>query len=152
MKRRGFLGAIWLAAFSAAFSTRSRAQVAALDPAIQSITKGARLVTGRVHLEMPVIADNGNSVPIRVTVDSAMTEQDHVRAIHLVAEKNPVRHMAAFHLGPDAGRAQLDTRVRLAGSQTLTVLAAFSDGTFGVDRSRIQVTVSACADESDWNK
>jgi sulfur-oxidizing protein SoxY len=146
MKRRDFLAALSLALPA----WRARAQIAALDPDIQKITGGARLATGRVRLEMPVLAENGNAVPLKVSVESPMTAENHVRALHLVSDRNPVRHMAAFHLGPHSGRAQLSTRVRLAGSQTVTALAEMSDGTFWMDRARVQVTLSACIDESDW--
>jgi sulfur-oxidizing protein SoxY len=101
-----------------------------------------------VKLEMPVIADNGNAVPLRVTVASPMTAADHVKAIHLVSDRNPVRNMASFHMGPHSGRAELETRVRLAGSQNVTAIAEMSDGSFWMDRTHIEVTLSACVDGS----
>ena len=102
----------------------------------------------RVHLELPLLIENGNSVPLRVRVDSPMTREDHVRVIHLLSEKNPVRHMASFHLGSRAGRADIQTRVRLAGSQRVVALAQMSDGSFYADGRSIVVTLSACLDES----
>jgi sulfur-oxidizing protein SoxY len=148
VKRRGFLGLLGIAAFP----WRVRAQVVAIDPTVQKITGGARLSKGRVKLEMPVLADNGNAVPLKVNVESPMTTEDHVKAIHLVSDRNPMRHMAAFHFGPQSGRAELATRVRLAGSQNVTALAQMADGSYWYDSARIQVTLSACIDESDWNK
>jgi sulfur-oxidizing protein SoxY len=126
----------------------ARAQTPASDPAIVAVTKGARLSRGRVKMDLPVIADNGNAVPLKVSVASAMTVADHVKAIHLVSDRNPVRNMASFHFGPHSGRAELETRVRLAGSQNVTVIAEMSDGSFWMDRSHVQVTLSACLDES----
>ncbi len=114
MKRRDFLTA--LAAALGLPDWSARAQTAATDPTIRSISKGARLATGRVKLELPVIADNGNAVPLKVSVDSPMSAEDFVKVIHLVSDRNPVRHMAAFHFSPRSGRAQLSTRVRLSGS------------------------------------
>ncbi len=125
-----------------------RAQELVSEPAIVVVTRGAKLSRGRVHLEMPVIADNGNAVPLRVTVESPMTAADRVRAIHLVSDRNPVRNMASFHFGPMIGRAELSTRVRLAGSQNVTAIAEMADGTFWMDRLHIQVTLSACVDDS----
>jgi sulfur-oxidizing protein SoxY len=148
MKRRAFLAGLTLAIPA----WPARAQIAALDPDIQKITAGARIATGLVKLEMAVLAENGNAVPLKVTVESPMTEADFVRVIHIFSDRNPVRHMAAFRFGPRSGRAQLATRVRLAGSQTVTALAEMSDGTFWMDRARVQVTSGACIDESDWNK
>jgi sulfur-oxidizing protein SoxY len=150
MNRRGFVGLA--GAMLALPAAGARAQIAALDPTILKITGGALPGTGRVKLEMPVIADNGNAVPVKISVDSPMTVDDRVTAVHLVSDRNPMRHMAAFYFGPESGRAQVATRVRLAGSQTVTALAELSDGTFWMDRARIQVTVSACIDDSDWNK
>jgi sulfur-oxidizing protein SoxY len=149
MKRRGFLCLLGLAGF---LPWRARAQVVAIDPTVQKITGGAKLSKGRVKIEMPVLADNGNAVPLKVSVESPMTAEDHVKAIHLVSDRNPMRHMAAFHFGPQSGRAELATRVRLAGSQNVTALAQMADGSYWYDSTRIQVTLSACIDESDWNK
>ncbi|MCC6474736.1 MAG: sulfur oxidation protein SoxY [Burkholderiales bacterium] len=146
--RRGFLRLLaGLASLPAALRC-ARAQVAAIDPRVQALVKGAPLRRGRVHLELPVLAENGNAVPLRLKVESPMTEADHVTVIHLVSERNPVAHMAAFHVGARAGRAEIATRVRLAGSQNVYALAQMSDGSFWVDSMRVQVTLSACQDES----
>jgi sulfur-oxidizing protein SoxY len=103
---------------------------------------------GRVKLELPVLADNGNSVPMKVTVESPMTEADHVKVVRLISERNPEREMAVFHLGPRAGAAEISSRVRLAGSQTVTAIAEMSDGSQWMDTAHVQVTLSACVDES----
>jgi sulfur-oxidizing protein SoxY len=100
-----------------------------------------------VKLEMPVLADNGNAVPAKITVESPMTEADHVKLIRLVSEKNPEREMAVFHLGPHAGAAEITTRVRLAGSQRVTAVAEMSDGSSWMDTAEVAVTLSACVDE-----
>lgn len=103
---------------------------------------------GRVKLELPVLADNGNSVPMKVSVESPMTEADHVKLIRLISERNPEREMAVFHFGPRAGAAEVTSRVRLAGSQTVTAIAEMSDGAQWMDTAHVQVTLSACVDES----
>jgi sulfur-oxidizing protein SoxY len=103
---------------------------------------------GRVKLELPLLADNGNSVPMKVSVQSPMTEADHVKSIHLISERNPEREMAVFHLGPLAGIAEVSSRVRLAGSQTVTALAHMSDGSVWMDSAEVTVTLSACLDQS----
>jgi predicted secreted protein len=69
-----------------------------------------------------------------------------------VACQEGERLVAAFQFGPQSGRAQLATRVRLAGSQNVTALAQMGDASYWYDSTRIQVTLSACIDESDWNK
>jgi sulfur-oxidizing protein SoxY len=114
--------------------------------ALQSILKGAEMRKGRVRLELPLIGENGHSVPMTVRVDSPMSEADHVRRIDLVSEKNPVPLMATFFLGPHTGRAEIESRVRLNGTQRVTALAQFSDGSFWFDAADILVSESACLD------
>jgi sulfur-oxidizing protein SoxY len=119
-----------------------------LDPLAAKIAQGAPVKRGKVKVTLPQLADNGNSVPIRIVVDSPMTAADHVKSIHLYSERNPVSNMANFYLGPRAGKAEIDSRVRLAGSQKVTAVAALSDGSFWYDAAPIVVTLSACLDES----
>jgi len=155
MKRRDFMkGAVALTATGAGAlsSPLAHADIPALSATVRRLTGDAPLSAGRVKLDLPVLADNGNSVPLSVSVQSPMNAVDHVKAIHLVSERNPEPHMASFFLGPQSGRAQIATRVRLAGSQTVTAIAEMSDGSFWTGSARIQVTLSACVDESDWNK
>ena len=145
MKRRQFLVGM---AGSLALSGLAFAEDDWLDPLAAAVAKGAPVRKGKVKVELPQLADNGNSVPIRITVESPMTETDHVKSIHLYAERNPVSNMANFYLGPRAGRAEINSRVRLAGSQKVTAVAALSDGSFWYDTASIVVTLSACLDES----
>jgi len=119
-----------------------------LDPLVWVVTKGAPVRKGRVQLELPQLAENGNSVPMKVSVDSPMTAKEHVRGIHLFSERNPVRNMASFYLGPRAGRAEVVSRVRLAGSQHVVAIAELSDGSFWAGSAAVVVTLSACLDES----
>jgi sulfur-oxidizing protein SoxY len=147
MKRRGFLAAAGALALPA-LAGPARAQVNPLDPNIWAVTNGAPVKQGKVKLELPQLADNGNSVPMKVSVESPMTEAEHVRSIHLFSERNPVPRMASFYLGPRAGKAEVSSRVRLAGSQRVTAIAQLSDGTFWSDSAHVQVTLSACMDES----
>ncbi len=110
------------------------------------VTGGAKVEPGRVKLELPQFADNGNSVSLKVTVDSPMTATDYVKSIHLYGPRNPRPNMANFYLGPRAGRAQVSTRVRLGGSQRVLAIAALSDGTFWSATADVVVTLSACYD------
>lgn len=144
MKRREFLAALT----GAALAPAARGQTGPLEQLLGSATRGATARRGRVRLELPVLAENGNAVPMKVTVESPMTVSDHVKAIHLLSERNPVRNMATFHLGPRAGRAEVASRVRLAGSQRVVAVAELSDGSFWYDVAEVNVTASACMDES----
>ena len=94
------------------------------SPAAQAVR------TGKVKLDMPPLVENGNTVPMTVSVTSPMTAADHVRSIHVFNEKNPQPNIGNFHLGPHAGRAQVSTRIRLADSQKIVAIARLSDGSF----------------------
>jgi sulfur-oxidizing protein SoxY len=154
VKRREFIAAaasLALAPQLARAQSQSDNPIAPIDPKdpdVQAATKGAPIRAGRVKLELPPLADNGNSVAMRLTVESPMTAQDHVRVVHLFSERNPVRHMAAFYLGPKSGRAEIASRIRLAGSQRIVALAEMSDGSFWAGSASVVVTLSACLDES----
>jgi sulfur-oxidizing protein SoxY len=99
-----------------------------------------------VLIDIPVLVDNGFLVPARVVVDSPMTEQDHVTHLYLLSQRNPVTQMALFHMGPWSGRAEIGTRLRLAGSQKVVALARLSDGSFRWQQTDVIVTESACVD------
>ena len=117
-----------------------------VEPLIAKITGGAAVQAGRVRVDIPRLADNGHAVPTRITVDSPMTAADHVRSIHVLSERNPRPVVAAFHLNPFCGRAEVATRIRLNGSQTVTVLAGLSDGTWWTGTAEVEVTETACLD------
>ena len=95
-----------------------------MDQAIRGLVGDSTVERGKVKLELPPIVENGNVVPLTVTVESPMSEADHVTAIHIFNEKNPQPYVAAFELGPRAGRAAVSTRIRLADSQQVVAIAA----------------------------
>jgi sulfur-oxidizing protein SoxY len=125
----------------------ARATPAATVDAIRKVVGSARVNPGKVTLELPPLIENGNAVPLTVTVDSPMTEADHVRAIHVFTEKNPQPNVVSFHLGPRAGRARVATRIRLADSQTVIAICELSDGAFWSDSADVVVTLAACLEE-----
>ena len=99
-------------------------------------------------LELPKVADNGNSVPLSVVVDSPMTTADYVKSIHLFAPQNPRPVIARYFLNPHSGRAEIHTRIRLAATQQVTALAALNDGSFRRANAKVIVAVAACVDGS----
>ena len=148
--RREALIAGGLAAAGAASLTP--APVAANTPgqmehAIRSLIGEAEVRKGKVTLELPPLVENGNTVPMTVTVDSPMTKADHVKAIHVFNEKNPQANVVSMRLGPRAGKAHVATRIRLAGTQTLTAIAEMSDGTYWSDSQEVIVTLAACLED-----
>lgn len=152
MKRRTFLKRSSLALTAAALpalAQQSKFQPAQdIKPLIDEIVKGAAIEEGGILVELPQIAENGNSVPMHVKVDHPMAPADFVAAIHIIAERNPRPLVASFHLQPQSGRAEVSTRVRLAGTQKVTVLAVMSDGKFRMAQTEVLVTSAACLDES----
>src|SRR5438105_3805912 len=133
--RRSFLaGSAGIAAGAAALSILPRSPLGAAPQAMQEfirkIVGEAPLQTGKVRLDVPPLVENGNAVSLTVSVDSPMTPADHVKAIHIVNEKNPQPHVISVTLGPYAGRASVSTRVKLADSQRVVAVAEMSDGSF----------------------
>ena len=123
-------------------------QLLSVAQMMEPITQGARVLEQEVKWVAPVLADNGTLVPVTVQVQSPMTAQDHVTHLYLLSQRNPVTRMAVFQLGPWNGRAEVSTRVRLAGTQDVVALARLSSGEFRYDQMEIIVTESACVDAS----
>ena len=152
MRRRNFLatvGAVAAVQAAPALAQSTRFQPAQdVRPLLEKLTGGVQPQAGGVEIELPQIAENGNSVPMRVKVDSPMTPQDFVTAVHIIAERNPRPLVATFHMGPQTGRAEIATRVRLAGTQKVTVIAELSGKRYRVAQMDVLVTSAACLDES----
>ena len=126
----------------------ARATPETMQEAIRKVVGPARVTPGRVTLELPPLSENGSTVPLAVSVESPMTEADHVRAIHVFTEKNPQPDVAAFRFGPRAGRASVATRIRLADTQTVVAIAQLSDGSFWSASAAVVVTLAACLEEA----
>ena len=125
----------------------AEATPAMLTTAIRNVVGEAAVRTGKVRLEIPPLVENGNTVPMMVSVESPMTAENHVKSIHVFNEKNPQANIGNFHLGPHAGRAQVSTRIRLADSQKVVAIARMSDDTFWSASADIVVTLAACTEE-----
>ena len=115
-----------------------------LRAAVAAFAQGAPVREGRVSIDVAELVDNGNAVPLGVTVQSPMSATNHVVAIALFNEKNPQRDVALFRLGPRSGRAQVNTRVRLATSQKLVAVARMQDGSCWSKTEDVIVTLAAC--------
>jgi sulfur-oxidizing protein SoxY len=136
-------GAVAIGVVPAASATPESMRVA-----IETFTGGAVPADGGMRLEVPEIVENGNSVPVAVTVDGPMTESRHVRRIAVFSEKNPYPLVVTFVLGPHNGAARVGTRMRLADSQRLVAVAQFSDGTWRRHSVDVIVTLAACIEEN----
>jgi sulfur-oxidizing protein SoxY len=125
----------------------AKATPAMLASAIRDLVGEATIRVGKVKLGIPPLVENGNTVPMTVSVDSPMTSDDHVKSIHVFNEKNPQPNIGNFHLTLRTGRARVATRIRLADSQKVTAIAQLSDGSFWSGSIDVIVTLAACTEE-----
>lgn len=150
LSRRGFIVAGAAAAGLAPWIARAENAPASFAPSQEfkddfaRIVGNARPIDGKISVDLPVVADNGNFVPITIAVDSPMTDADHVTAIHLLSTANPHAHVATFHLSPVNAVARLQSRMRLAKTQDVIVLAALSNGDILISTTRVGVTIGGC--------
>jgi sulfur-oxidizing protein SoxY len=121
---------------------------AAMQEAIAKVVGEAQVKVGKVTLDIPPLVENGNTVPCSVTVDSPMTKDDYVKAIHVFNEKNPQPNAISVHLGPRSGRASISTRIRLSDTQTVTAIAELSDGSFWSHSVEVLITLGACLEDA----
>jgi sulfur-oxidizing protein SoxY len=149
--RRRFLGLAGSAAVIGAAPVvtlrPAAATPATLATAIRNVVGGAVVRTGKVKLDIPPLVENGNTVPMTVSVSSPMTPDDYVKSIHVFNEKNPQPNIGNFYLGTRAGRAQVSTRIRLADSQKIVAIAHLADGSFWSASVDVVVTLAACTEE-----
>jgi len=136
-----------LAAAGAASPTPSIAVPGQMEAAIRKVIGDAKVQKGKVTLDLPPLVENGNSVPMTVTVASPMTAENRVKAIHVFNEKNPQANVISVQFGPRAGKAEIATRIRLADTQKLTAIAELSDGTYWSDTQEVVVTLAACLED-----
>ena len=147
-RRRALAAMLGLATAPFVAGKSANAAIESLAAEIQKVIGTRPLTPGRIELEIPRLADNGHSVPLKITVQSPMSASDHVTSITLLSERNPRPLMATFHFGPRAGKAVVSTRVRLNGTQRLLAIAQLSDGTCWSATAEVVVTESACLDDS----
>jgi sulfur-oxidizing protein SoxY len=111
---------------------------------IARFTGGKKPQEGRVKLDMPEIAENGNTVPMTVSVDSPMSEQSYVSDVLIVADGNPRGGVVTFHFSPASGAAEANTRIRLAETQNITAVARMNDGSYYMTVKQVKVTIGGC--------
>jgi sulfur-oxidizing protein SoxY len=128
----------WGAAFSPALAANDSGDL------IKIFTGGKTPTEGRVKLDLPEIAENGNTVPMTVSVESPMTAQSYVAEVLVVGDGNPRGGMATFHFTPASGVAEANTRVRLAATQTVTAIAKMNDGALFMAAKQVKVTIGGC--------
>lgn len=133
-------------AFILTVGVRGEAVAASDDvkKAIMDFTGGKEPTAGRVSLNAPEIAENGNTVPIAFNVESPMTADDHVAEVLLLAVGNPSPGVATFHFSQYSGEAEASTRMRLAKTQDVIAVAKMTDGSVFIDTKTVKVTIGGC--------
>jgi sulfur-oxidizing protein SoxY len=138
------IGAGALAAAMGGFAETAFADKKAVDEMIAKFAGGKTPVAGKVNLDLPEIAENGNTVPISISVDSPMTAQSHVTEVLVVGDGNPRPGVATFHFSPASGAAEASTRIRLAKTQNITAVAKMNDGSVFMGTKQVKVTIGGC--------
>jgi sulfur-oxidizing protein SoxY len=128
---------------AACLATRAEATPADVADAIGAVVGDGPLKDGLIHIDMPVMVENGNAVSITLTVQDPPAP---VAEIHVFAEGNPLPRVAVFRFGPRSGAPRVATRMRLATSQTVVAIAKLRDGTCWRDRIDLLVTLAACVE------
>ena len=111
---------------------------------IAKFTGGKTADKAKVSIELPEIAENGNTVPLAVSIDAPMTADNYVSDVLVVADGNPNPGVATFHFSPMSGKAQASTRIRLATTQNIIVVAKTSKGEFFTGQKLVKVTIGGC--------
>lgn len=137
-------GAGTVAAMGISLAGPALADAKSVDAAINKITGGKAPAAGKMTIEAPQIAENGSTVPLTITVDSPMTDADHVKSVHLWADGNPTGDVASFHFTTMSGKARVSTRIRLAKTQNVITVAEMSNGSFVMAKSEVKVTIGGC--------
>jgi sulfur-oxidizing protein SoxY len=146
--RRALLAAVAGAGIAAVVRIEpSPATPASMKASIRKVAGEAPVKKGKVHINVPALVENGNSVSLSIKVDSPMTAEDHVKAIHVFNELNPQPNVISAYFGPRAGLAKISTRFRLADTQTVVAIAQMSDGSFWSASADVVVTVPACLEQ-----
>ena len=144
--RRAFVASLSAVALSAGCPTLAAAQSDPSDirAVLKTLIGDATPVEGKISLDLPEIAENGNTIPYAVRVDSPMSDAQYVKAVHLLAPANPHPQIASFFFTPMSGRASVASRMRLAQTQEVMAIAEISDGTFFMVKRPVKVTVGGC--------
>ncbi|MFO1110148.1 MAG: thiosulfate oxidation carrier protein SoxY [Bradyrhizobium sp.] len=112
--------------------------------AISKLYGDKKFENGKIKLDVPEIAENGLVVPINLEVESPMTDADHVKAVHVFAEGNPLPNVISYKFTPACGKAAASARMRLAQTQNIVCIAEMSNGNLYKATATIKVTIGGC--------
>jgi sulfur-oxidizing protein SoxY len=142
--RRQVLGAGLSAAACVIASRSASAEPADVEVELKKLFAGKPITSGKVKLDIPQIAENGFVVPLNIDVESPMTPDNYVKAVHVFSDGNPLPNVISFRFTPESGRAAASNRIRLARTQNVIAVAELSDGTLHMAKSEVKVTIGGC--------
>ncbi len=141
----GAAAAATLATFLSSIGTASaQDKPPTFDELYKKIIGDKKPEDGKVSIDLPEIAENGNTVPYTVAIDSPMSDADFVKAVHILAPGNPGPAIATFYFTPQSGAAKVSSRMRLAKTQDIVAVAELSNGTMLVGKRTVKVTIGGC--------
>lgn len=146
LNRRHALTVCTGAFLAAALPFQSKPAFAAKNNSAEMIKEfagGKEPVKGKVKLDLPEIAENGNTVPMTVSVDAPMTKESFVEEVLILAEGNPNANVLRLHFTPSSV-AEANTRIRLAETQNVIAVARMNDGSVFIDTRQVKVTIGGC--------
>ena len=148
LSRRGFFRAAGAGAVAAAgvslVPVTASADAAKTMAAIDKLTGGAATMSGRINMKTPIIAENGAVVPIIISVDSPMTDSDHVKSLSVFVQNNPSPEVATFNFTPACGAAEVKVNCRMAKTSAIVAVAMMSDGSVYKAEKTVKVTIGGC--------
>lgn len=143
--RREALALAGIAGLVALIAPRiSVADEQAVAAEIKKLYGDKKFESGKIKLDVPEIAENGLVVPVTVDVESPMTEQDYVKAVHVFADGNPLPGIVSYRFTPACGKASASTRMRLAQTQSVVCIAEISNGNLHMAKANVKVTIGGC--------
>lgn len=143
--RRDFLKTGSMATLAAVLAPHmAMAEEADVKAALEKLYAGKPMAAGKIKLDLPQIAENGLVVPIGVDVESPMTDQDYVKAVHVFADGNPLPGVISYRFTPECGKASASARMRLARTQNIVAVAEMSNGSLFTAKQEVKVTIGGC--------
>lgn len=106
----------------------------------------SELSTEGVDLVFPRLADTGNAVPLQASIQAPAGT--HLKSIRIILPENPNPLALQLKLHGEPQSYQLNTRLRLAASQSVWVVATFSNGVERANSAPTVITSTACLDDS----
>jgi sulfur-oxidizing protein SoxY len=145
LSRRTFAAGAGLTALALVIAPyTARADVKAVEEELKKLFGGKPMAEDKIKLDVPHIAENGLVVPLNIDVESAMTDADYVKSVHVFADGNPSPHVITYHFTPASGKASASNRIRLAKTQNIVAVAEMSDGSLHMAKAEVKVTIGGC--------